>query len=234
MLLLAAFLLVLSACDSNDYTTGDNPSTSKDTTKQETTEHEHQWIDATCTAPKTCSICKLTEGAPLSEHNYQNGKCTMCNQAEPRGRVSGQLTYQYNKFVGTRGDNGATVMLIPRNDNVKNYDNHRAAMLLPDTYESGIIVVECDGYGNFDFGNSVPVGEYILVAISNETTSGERFEDEVFWKFLIDSGFGNLFSDEDRESLYLFIGYSDWTIEILTIEPNDDIRFTHDFGYTYI
>ena len=57
MLLLAAFLLVLSACDSNDYTTGDNPSTSKDTTKQETTEHEHQWIDATCTAPKTCADC---------------------------------------------------------------------------------------------------------------------------------------------------------------------------------
>ena len=194
----------------------------------------HSWAAATCEKAKTCSVCAITEGLPLTEHNYQNGKCVICNQSEPLARVYGQLTYQYNEFIGTRGDNGATVMLIPYNDEVKNYDNHKAAMLLSGKYDSGIIVEECDGYGNFDFGNSVSAGKYILVAISNETTSGQRFDDEEFWKFLVDGAFGNLFSDKDRESLYTFIGYSDWTFEILTIEPNDDIRFTHDFGYTYI
>ncbi len=295
-LLIIASILVLSSCNSNDNQSISNtPKTCN-----------HQWIEATCTEPKTCSLCQevkgianghtevvdlavtptctqtgLTEGKhcsvcdkiltsqtviPASKHDWGNptcvtpmsccvcfevdpnsepighrfvqGACVICGEYDPDyiayGRVYGQLTYQYNKFVGTRGDNGATVMLIPYNNEVKNYDNHKAAMLLSGTYDSGIIVKECDGYGNFDFGNSVPVGKYILVAISDNTTSAQRFDDEEFWKFLIDGSFGNLFSDDDRETLYTFVGFSDWTFEILTIEEGDSINFTHDYGYTYI
>lgn len=34
----------------------------------------HQWQEATCTAPKTCSVCKTTEGVTL-EHQYQEATC---------------------------------------------------------------------------------------------------------------------------------------------------------------
>ncbi len=30
----------------------------------------HQWVDATCTSPKTCSLCSLTVGEPTGEHVY--------------------------------------------------------------------------------------------------------------------------------------------------------------------
>lgn len=36
--------------------------------------HEHDWIDATCTEPRTCSICKETEGEPLG-HKWDDPTC---------------------------------------------------------------------------------------------------------------------------------------------------------------
>ena len=37
----------------------------------------HNWSAATCTTPKTCSVCDQTEGS-ANGHNYQNGVCTVC------------------------------------------------------------------------------------------------------------------------------------------------------------
>ena len=49
---------------------------------------EHRWNDATCTAPKTCSVCKITEGSALG-HKYETAwskdadkhwhKCSRCD-----------------------------------------------------------------------------------------------------------------------------------------------------------
>lgn len=49
---------------------------------------EHRWNDATCTAPKTCSVCKTTEGSALG-HKYETTwskdadkhwhKCSVCD-----------------------------------------------------------------------------------------------------------------------------------------------------------
>ncbi len=51
ILTVIAALLILAAC------TGD-------------TECKHEWKDATCTAPKTCTLCAATEGEPLAEHSF--------------------------------------------------------------------------------------------------------------------------------------------------------------------
>ena len=47
----------------------------------------HKWQDATCFAPKTCSLCGQTEGTPLShvwkDATCSNAKtCTLCNTTE--------------------------------------------------------------------------------------------------------------------------------------------------------
>lgn len=49
--------------------------------------HEHEWEDATCTEPKTCSKCGETEGEALEhtwiEANYQEPKtCSVCGTTE--------------------------------------------------------------------------------------------------------------------------------------------------------
>ncbi len=41
---------------------------------------EHVWEEATCTSPKTCSICDLTEGDPI-DHTYVDGVCS-CGKVE--------------------------------------------------------------------------------------------------------------------------------------------------------
>ena len=42
----------------------------------------HRWQDATCSEPKTCTVCGIASGAAI-EHNYSDGKCTMCGSADP-------------------------------------------------------------------------------------------------------------------------------------------------------
>jgi len=37
--------------------------------------HNHEWVEATCTEPQTCSTCGETEGNPLG-HDYQGSTCT--------------------------------------------------------------------------------------------------------------------------------------------------------------
>ena len=45
----------------------------------------HQWVEATCTTPKTCSLCKATEGDALGHTGgnatcSQKAICTVCNE----------------------------------------------------------------------------------------------------------------------------------------------------------
>ena len=42
----------------------------------------HNWVDATCQAPKTCSVCEATDGV-VADHNYVDGACTVCGAEEP-------------------------------------------------------------------------------------------------------------------------------------------------------
>ena len=42
----------------------------------------HSYSDATCTDPKTCSVCGATDGAALG-HNYKEGVCSACGAKDP-------------------------------------------------------------------------------------------------------------------------------------------------------
>ena len=45
---------------------------------------EHSFADATCTAPKTCTVCGVTEGeADPNAHSYVDGYCSGCRKMEP-------------------------------------------------------------------------------------------------------------------------------------------------------
>ena len=48
---------------------------------------QHQWVDADCDSPKTCSVCGETEGDALG-HKYENGICTGCGEADPDAPVT--------------------------------------------------------------------------------------------------------------------------------------------------
>lgn len=51
--------------------------------------HEHQWTDATCTEPKTCSECGKTEGEPLG-HDWADATCTEPKTCKVCGATEGE------------------------------------------------------------------------------------------------------------------------------------------------
>lgn len=67
---------------------------------------DHEWIEATCTAPKTCSLCNKTEGNVL-EHNWVEAtcvtskNCTLCGltEGEALGHTPGDWKLSGTNFV---------------------------------------------------------------------------------------------------------------------------------------
>lgn len=53
----------------------------KDSDSNKTTTHTHQYSNATCTKPQTCS-CGATKSSALG-HNYVEGECTRCKEKDP-------------------------------------------------------------------------------------------------------------------------------------------------------
>ena len=72
--------VVAPTCTADGYTVY-TCSTCGATENRDTVPAAHTWVDATCTAPKTCSVCQATEGEAL-QHNFVEGICSGCGLAE--------------------------------------------------------------------------------------------------------------------------------------------------------
>ena len=59
---------------------------------------EHSWKDATCTAPKTCSACGATEGTP--QHSWKAATCTAPKTCSVCGATEGSVA-EHNYQNGT-------------------------------------------------------------------------------------------------------------------------------------
>lgn len=70
----------------------------------------HNWSNATCTSPATCSICGKTSGKPL-EHNIFMSKCTACGQVD-YSRIAGIYTNVGGFFSESSEDIGISSFTI--------------------------------------------------------------------------------------------------------------------------
>ena len=78
-------------------TTPTLPSTENSSTTNSTNSHTHNFVDATCTKPATCS-CGATVGAAYG-HSYSNGVCERCNQKVPNNSSKVTETVSDGPFV---------------------------------------------------------------------------------------------------------------------------------------
>lgn len=63
-------------------------------------ECSHKWIEADCTAPKTCSKCSATEGEPL-QHQWQEATCSQPRTCSQCGTEEGSaLPHDYQMSDG--------------------------------------------------------------------------------------------------------------------------------------
>ena len=68
----------------------------------------HNWADATCTAPKTCRRCSLTEGTALAHTYNASGVCSVCGSKNPIANVKvDEITADDN---GTFSDDSGLVI----------------------------------------------------------------------------------------------------------------------------
>ena len=86
----------------------------------------HQWTAATCTAPKTCSVCSATDGNPLGHifgewsvtkaadyvtPGEKNHTCSVCNAAETGAIPS--ILQQLQDLQITAAKDGKHTMTLP-------------------------------------------------------------------------------------------------------------------------
>lgn len=81
---------------------GTTESTSKETVASIEAQAEtlkHEWQDATCSLPKTCSICNETEGNPLG-HTWSEATCTAPKTCSVCGETDGKaLEHNYDDWI---------------------------------------------------------------------------------------------------------------------------------------
>lgn len=75
--------------------------------------HEHTWIEATCTEPKTCSECGETEGDSLG-HTWVEATCSESKHCSVCGEIEGEplehtMTEANYQQTATSEECGATV-----------------------------------------------------------------------------------------------------------------------------
>lgn len=111
VILSICIIALLTACGGAVPTTTAEAPVNTDTTAESTEEKTevpckdgHTWVDATCTEPKTCSVCGTTEGEALG-HEWKNATleapktCTRCGKTE--GDVVICKVLEYDQFGET-------------------------------------------------------------------------------------------------------------------------------------
>ncbi len=86
IVLILGLVCSLTACCKHEYTdaTCIKPKTCSlcEKTSGEPNEENHYWEDSTCTSPQICNWCNVTMGEPLG-HNYIDGYCFSCYERDP-------------------------------------------------------------------------------------------------------------------------------------------------------
>ena len=76
----------------------------------------HQWKAATCTTPKTCSLCRITEGHAAS-HKWQDATCTSPRTCSTCDGTSGSpLGHNYSNGYCSRCNAAEPIKTIDRDD----------------------------------------------------------------------------------------------------------------------
>lgn len=155
----------------------------------------------------------------LNENGYDEMKI---------GSIKGNITWQYNRYIGTKADTGAKIALIPTNLSNKSENSFFALLLQQNPQgKDGIYTAKADGYGTYEI-QDVPAGEYYLLISSNNTRSDMKiytFDEERLKK---------LFSEKDWNKLKMPLKLNKYELKAIKIEENKTIIQSYDFGYTYI
>ena len=173
-------------------------------------------------------VTAVAEGDAVIKVEASNGVLAVCNVTVKvkTGKVTGTVTYKYNNYVGNKADTGAIVILVSKN--VKSLPDSLGLGLISSLPE-GCYGVKVDGTGNYTFDN-VPVGEYYIVIISNNTNENmSKVTGYGSW-----GGTYTLFTDKGKENAILNAKVNKTRTTSITVSDGQTTTYSYDFGITYI
>lgn len=147
------------------------------------------------------------------------------------GTVEGDITWQYNRYIGTKPDVGAKIFLIPIDFDPKKFKQHDLEIYSiigspPDN--SYLYYGKTSGYGSYEISD-VRTGKYLLVVSSHDTRRNPN--EEVYIEDELKERLGKAY-----ETFYQFnVGYfNNYHWKTIEVKKNGTVNYSHDFGYTYI
>lgn len=145
------------------------------------------------------------------------------------GSIKGTVTYQYNKFIGSRGDVGADVFLISKNTapGSINYDP-KIGLTGKFTTNSptDLYRIKVDGMGHYEF-NNIPAGEYVIVICSKGANAFTGYVAPEF-KSLVKPFFDSTYDTFVYGNTFMW----KHVVDSVTVLPNSMTDYSHDFGYS--
>jgi hypothetical protein len=155
---------------------------------------------------------------------YDGRAVSVANDPSAEGTIEGTITWQYNKFVGTRGDKGARVLLLkkPLEETVKKITSVSLLTFgIASDREGFVYSVEADGYGRF-MREGISAGEYFVLIKSGETRAGPD----------------DFYTNECKNELQKFSSetltfFNKAACQTVRVVADRRVQIVHDFGNTY-
>lgn len=172
-------------------------------------------------------ITAKTEGSAVIKVEAPNGILAFCNVTVKikLGRVTGNVTYKYNDFVGNRSDTGTKVYLISKS--ITSLPNNIALGINVPADLEDCYYTEVDGTGSYLFEN-IPVGEYYIILMSKNTNSGSTSGVNHWGKEIY-----SMFSAEGQEYADAICYLHKIKSDSITVIDDKTTTYSHDFGITF-
>lgn len=142
----------------------------------------HEWIDATCTEPKICSLCEKTDGDELG-HSTNQGTCDRCQ--EYTGKETWLVIDLVDEFKQTTGYKAIITSVTGTfsNSATTNSELYAALRVDPD----GTVLIMLNEYGSYPVTCSYDYDKYNVIMLdtnkSKRTLKGTIYEDSTLMQF---------------------------------------------------
>lgn len=155
--------------------------------------------------------------------------CSSMAFASEYGKIKGTITWQYNNYIGTKGDNGAKIYIIPTNFDItsisledeKRYYNYGT---IPK--DTNLFYAKADGYGSYEI-DGIPAGEYYVLIISDNVNKDSRAPMSSFTEYVLKK----MCRDLRNAGMSYETAVNKHTTKTVQIKVGITTSLSHDFGY---
>lgn len=153
------------------------------------------------------------------------------NKLVGNGTLQGSITWQYNKFIGTKPDINAHIIAFPKQYFSQTRIDYLALSSTSPSYakNAGFFSTTVNGFGNYTL--PLPSGKYYILIKSHNTTRNSNESIDNYVKSIMKK---NVVDFTTNSNIYDF-GLNNYNHDIWEIEikKGEIIDISKDWGYTY-